>query len=735
MKLRKIVSVLCASAIVCSLNAIPAEVSASENTVVYNVTGVAGVADGVVTVTAENPENVTDVKLWWGKSSSEKLGEYKAIKNYTAAEVTDPKEDALVFTDNSFTYEMNGNRLLPEGATHLIAEITTSDGAVELVSSEIPESSRFVAGDFLYSIVVISDFHANYETPFPNSRQELVLKKIQKYYDDSERKPQALIINGDIAESSQDYEYHNLENVVCEQIKTMPVYYNTGNHDTTMIYGFDPCKEAFEVHFENLKKQGYDVTRYDKWSYDVRIGGQHHIILAYPYADKAGFLPEQKKWLEDKIAEGEKSGEPTFLYMHFPVLNTVWRSTKSANAVDDTDFLAIMERHPGLIVFTSHLHNEPDSVAVNYVVNENTASYIDTGGTVYNVAPYGNDGKTMKTTGGSGRIVDVYKDKVVVRSRDWLNDKYNPRAECIIPNYGEKLNGDVTVFAENLNVGTEVKALVDGEMADSEKYNIEWYVGGVKQEEASNVFTITAGNENVSVKLTDKNNSSSYAWANTAIRELFVPEITEDDESGNEDEFDAVEITGADVEYYKDYMYVSGKFTASDYGKKVLLMVVPEKTYDNPETAVYINETTVGTDGSYSVKIKNDDWSIADDCVMIVKLDGSEAVASNIIKKADINEIVEITPSISAEGKVSLKLKNKYLGKNDNIQLIAAEYDENDRLVNTSVVTFNLAEGRQIQNASFNDALSSENKIKIFMWKNLVSATPMTGEAEISATK
>lgn len=189
------------------------------------------------------------------------------------------------------------------------------------------------------------------------------------------------------------------------------------------------------------------------------------------------------------------------------------------------------------------------------------------------------------------------------------------------------------------------------------------------------------------------------------------------------------------VEYKDDIVYVTGSFAKADSGKNVLFMIVPKATYTQPETAVYINEGVVKTDGTYTFKFKTGTVDLsADEYVFVMKLDGAEATVSAVAEKLDLDGIVEITPSIDDKGRVSLSFKNCYLDSVNDVKLVAAEYDTKGALVKAITVDADIAFGRQTQSAVFaeTETLSTSNKIKVFMWDSFKELNPLTGVTEIT---
>ena len=738
MKANKIISFITLIVLLITMMFSVSPAYASGDILEYTLTGGEGVADGTVTLTVDDSSDIGYVKLWWGKSSTEKLEKYEALAylNCSGA-LEDVKETKINFENNVMTYTLSGGRLLPDGATHILAEIIRGSETTT-VAQEIPAENRFNASGLKYKVIVTSDIHIDFRSSFENSHWRKGLSGINEYIKNSAVKPSAMVINGDLSDGSLEHEYAELENLLEEYVysENVPVYYNVGNHDSTMIHGYQAMDNAIEEHFNVLENQGYNITRDGKYSYDVWINNEHHIFLAYPSPENTpnledSFKAPQIDWLEEKLSEGEKSGAKTYLYIHYPVYDTVTRSSMTTfNNINDPDFNAIIARHPNTVVFTSHVHNDYNTVMKNFVVGKDSASYADTSALTYNTAVNTDYSESsVKTSGGQGRILEVYEDKVVLRAMNFVNRLYVPRAECIIPIETSKNIGNVSVSADNLNEGTVVTAMLNNTAVDTNAYNIEWYVGGTKQEgQSGNTFTIVSAGKQVAVKIIDKTDTSKYAFACTDIREEYVFEQEQTAE-------DSVQITGADIEYANGIVSVKGSFTAADRDKKVLLMLIPKATYTQPETAVYINDGIVRWDGSYEFKFRTGEINLSgDDYVMLVKLDGEPVSASNLIEKVNGNELVEVELEWkSVNGKiVKMMLKNRWLDDTKGVQIVVAEYDENNNLINVTLSDMDIEFGRS-QNEILS-GISTTNKTRVFLWKDTTSAEPIAPDAEVPET-
>ena len=266
-----------------------------------------GVADGTITVSGI-PQDASKVRLYWGSDATTALADYSDIKIYTTAETVAYNEEALTISDGAFSYTVEGNRYIPENAKYIIAEITNADSTVTTVSQPLTNKG-FSDDDMLYSMFWISDVHMRWLDYTDTNKKIKAFRTMRNIADSDGEKFKGVIINGDIADSAEEFQYHFMEDVI---EKTMnddyPVYFNEGNHDGSDYgaAGTNAFIAAREYRFDKLEEMGYTFNHTDKWSYDTYIDGQHYIFFATPYGDSYAIGDSQYEWLEAKLSERKK---------------------------------------------------------------------------------------------------------------------------------------------------------------------------------------------------------------------------------------------------------------------------------------------------------------------------------------------------------------------------------------------------------------------------------------------
>ncbi|NQX66504.1 metallophosphoesterase [Paenibacillus alba] len=228
---------------------------------------------------------------------------------------------------------------------------------------------------------------------------------------------------GDITDSGTLAEYNTFSSIWNLYKGSLPPMHVTlGNHDVRWA-DFNQRLSSFTA-----------ITGMRKQYYDLWIKGYHFIFLGTEKGLKdSSYLSEtQLKWLDEKLSEKEARDKPIFIFHHQPLKNTV----AGANVANNKDFnwygvrqdrelKTILSKHPQSILFSGHTHWELGSKDTMY-----SAKYA----TMFNCASAGylwtdND---IGKAGSQGFFVEVYKDKVLVKGRDFLAKSWIPDAQYVV---------------------------------------------------------------------------------------------------------------------------------------------------------------------------------------------------------------------------------------------------------------------------------------------------------------
>ncbi len=687
-----------------------------------------GTADGTITitgVTSELQSAITNINIYWGKNSAEILDDYYNLKYYTVAGPTTGKSETgkdtkLKYIGETFTCVLSGSLAIPNDATHLIADVVTAD-ATRKLSVEIPGEKRLnlTSGDLKYSMIWGSDIHFRKQSALPTSVTRKAVQGAVAVSDIYGNKFKGMIINGDIADTAKNYEYAMAEQFFEEYNVDFPVYYANGNHDTlTYSNGtstYQECEKAMAYRFEKLEKDfGLTFEHDDPWSYETTIGGHHYIFFATPYYNRGVQLTDARKaWLEEKISMYEKSGQPTFLFTHMPYAGKLSVDTTGSEPFNIDD---ILERHPSVTVITSHVHMDLNSDYLTTLIDdpESGNNFIDTASMKDTINPSGS-GRTVA----EGRVVEVYDDVILIKSRDFSENKWIPRGENIlkVASDEEAFEGEFTISSSDeegvINEGTVLTAKLNGEDVP-EGYTVKWYdLSGTELAEG-NTYTVVTANKSVKAKIV-KTEDNSYA--NTVARYIVSAQDDEDEDNST------IVAGNTIVKYYGKVVNISGNAGETHAGEKATIVLAPNTSFNDFENTKYIGECTIASDGTYNFKFKADDVSAND--VFLVKV-GSNTVSANRVVARTTEELVEVTPTMDDENILSLSIKN-ILADTTKAKLIIATYDINDKLIAATPVDYDMAfnENLDLQTYTGTDAISG-TYVRVYLWSNLLDMIPLS---------
>lgn len=401
----------------------------------------AGFANGRIIITPPaNTENMSGYAAYWGDDNS-------VFDGYAPIKI-----DGIVDSGKTTkTYEIVDNTFIPAGATKLYVysargtaisnnpnDIVTS---AEAAASEIPQGAALDEETPLYSFQVTSDWHVfggGTENNIKAKRLDEMLKDVKETDPDSI----AIFGVGDIIDNSLDdkssagitvekalSEFSVVNSVIDANSDNLPpIYYGVGNHD---LRGFDGYQAQLERFLENT---GTDYTGGKPYYYKEISGAKFIMLGSEKTADNeshnAYLSQTQLKWLEQTLAQNSKTTEPIFVFLHQGMKNTVAGTTRGFgwDGVDqDSQLRAILKKYPNAVYFSGHTHWELeayDNIFTGYGADFsafNTAGI----GKVYT------DEKQDKE-GSQGLYVEVYKDKILVKGRDFENKLWVTSAQFML---------------------------------------------------------------------------------------------------------------------------------------------------------------------------------------------------------------------------------------------------------------------------------------------------------------
>lgn len=425
-----------------------------------------GRADGVVTVIPSAVRSAGALLFWADSNGPLEDFTYFGYANYNAK-------------DGKYIYNMTPGNLIPEQATHIAAygiNGTHYDYMIEkaLISDDFVMTE--IGCDTLklpepkYSFEVISDLHVTapgagtniYNGVTNNDRTSSAFRDIATNQSDST----AIVVVGDLVNYGQQEEYDQLHAIIESENVQIPIYYAIGNHEfyhDRNLHGAD----GFDISWTLFRKiAGWDEND-GYYRYKI-INGDYYIFMGTegfpPGVDTAYgyYSAEQRAWLKNLLEEADKTDANAFVFMHQSIEDTVSGSFISRGQAwsginDDEEMRAVIESYENTFLFTGHSHWNLNSYGPFINGDGKSANYFNTASTGY----LWSDMDTI-VPGSEGLHVEVYSDYVIVRGRDFANQKW-------IPNVLVQVDKNVSYEASigETNYATLSDAINDAQSGDT----------------------------------------------------------------------------------------------------------------------------------------------------------------------------------------------------------------------------------------------------------------------------
>ncbi|MCC3374371.1 metallophosphoesterase [Cohnella sp. REN36] len=212
---------------------------------------------------------------------------------------------------------------------------------------------------------------------------------------------------GDLTDHGYPEEYEAFAAIWARHAERLPaIRFATGNHDVGQGVWSDRLNRF-------LASTGAPGPYHDHL-----IEGYSFLFLGTEEGHElfASLSERQLDWLDAKLGEGARD-KPIFVFLHQPLLNTVAGSLEAQRwfgVTQDEALKAVLAKHPRAILFTGHTHWELEAPRTFYdgegtlppMFNAASVAYLWTD-------------EDERKTGSQGYDVEVYRDRVLVRGRDF----------------------------------------------------------------------------------------------------------------------------------------------------------------------------------------------------------------------------------------------------------------------------------------------------------------------------
>ncbi len=336
------------------------------------------------------------------------------------------------------TYNLPDNLYAPDWAESLYVYGKNAKGLSEDYL-EIPlgltgaEKSKL-----LYSFNVLSDIHISTLFGGAHNGKTVYNENFKKACEDileTEPESRTMVIVGDIANEGRSEEWALAQKIIDETGAPEP-FYTLGNHDLYAVTEPYDRKITDFLNYSGQTERGEDKVYYEK-----EIDGVYHLALGSQEQHlnggvEATFHSDQLLWLEDRLQAitEENPSAPVFLYSHQSAFDTIAGSLKGQNwngIRPDERVKSILAKYPQVLFFNGHSHWVMDSYRNGYAASDKMPNVFNTASVAY---LWSTTDKEIEVAGSQGYYVSVYKDKVVVRGRNFSTKQWVASACYVVNN-------------------------------------------------------------------------------------------------------------------------------------------------------------------------------------------------------------------------------------------------------------------------------------------------------------
>lgn len=312
----------------------------------------------------------------------------------------------------------------------MMKQIAAFFATIACVFSLIPQSLGFYKETYeaekpdevLMNAVLIADIHADGD---PVRDRNDNLRRLLADINASEERLDAIAIAGDITNCGNKKEYNNLNVMLAMYNKSENLIPAMGNHDSRATCVEEPYfDEGTELFQQFLKKQGIQTET--NYYYKV-VNGCYFIALGTESMPDPYISDTQIAWVDSLLTEAAKTGMPCFIISHELLMGThddanVPASRNLGEASDKLKAVVKKYADEGLttVYVCGHLHK-----------NFHADTFVTVSDNFYSLllpsALYSEDDITGEDILSLGVTAEVYKDKLVIRARnfytyEWIED-------------------------------------------------------------------------------------------------------------------------------------------------------------------------------------------------------------------------------------------------------------------------------------------------------------------------
>ncbi|WP_274363964.1 LamG-like jellyroll fold domain-containing protein [Paenibacillus thermotolerans] len=285
---------------------------------------------------------------------------------------------------------------------------------------------------------VISDIHIQKGDVISERKFAAALKDLYAINPKSD----ALVINGDLTVTGREEDYLSYQKVLKDNPHPAKVYTTIGNHEFYKAW-YDKSGQMNMDTFPNGETEQMSIERFFKYTgnkrlyHDTWIKGYHFIFLGSekyrqddPTQGEDAYLSqEQLDWLKKTVAISASNHKPIFIFLHQPLPQTFAATNSESNkrpVVQYKELAEILSPYPQVVFFSGHTHwklnIENQFIRGKFTMADSSSVR----------QPYNAEDKPAGTKPSEGLYVEVYKDKVVIKGRDFNKQEWIKEAQYTI---------------------------------------------------------------------------------------------------------------------------------------------------------------------------------------------------------------------------------------------------------------------------------------------------------------
>lgn len=269
------------------------------------------------------------------------------------------------------------------------------------------------------------------DTHFTDSKIRAAMLELGLYdMEHAETPLDALVFVGDNTDHGYIEQYELLKNTVAKYTPAKNILMAVGNHDTWTED--ENGEDSPELVKEYFTKYASEITgrNIDELYYTAEINGYTFIFLGSESTHTRAYIsPAQIEWLDNELSKAAGKGKPVFVISHWPIngshgLPGTWGDEKDPEpdtggfGEQSDEIEAILKKYDDIFLISGHIHSGFTSPG-----QESVFGYlsVESEGTFHsiNLPSYMYMSQRGRVSNGTGYVIEVYDDKVLVRARSY----------------------------------------------------------------------------------------------------------------------------------------------------------------------------------------------------------------------------------------------------------------------------------------------------------------------------